>query len=286
MMKRLFMSIVILFWASTALAQLVMEVLPLNHSRPAELISPINSILDGQGSVVVIQNKLVIRATPQKITQIKKLLQQIDTPLQNLRISVRQGVHLDTDKQDMSVSADVAVGDSGRIAVGPKPRPRDSGQVTAQSDNSSLTGRFMHNKFAEHDLVSQQILTLEGRPALIQVTQSIPTKVRRSGGNDEGTYEEELLVFRNATIGFSVTPRLVGEGDEVILEILPVHSKLKGNRIESHGAHTTVSGKLGEWIEIGGIEHTESLMNREIFSGSKIKSREKRTIFMKVEKTQ
>jgi hypothetical protein len=284
MVKRLFISILILFWASTALAQLMMEVLPLNHSRSEEMLPAINGILDGQGSVVVIQNKLVIRATPQKIAQIKNLLQQIDTPLQNLRITVRQGVRRNIEKQDMSVSANVAVGDSGQVMIGPQPKPRNGNNVMGRLDNNSLAGHFSHNDLAERDLISQQILTLEGHPAIIQVTQSFPTTVRRSGENPDGTYEEELLVFREATIGFSVVPRLVGKDDEVILEISPVHSKLKGGRMESHGAQTTVRGKLGKWIEIGGIDYTESLINRELYSESKIKSREKRTIFLKVEK--
>lgn len=286
MMKRLFISILILLWASTALAQLVMEVLPLNHSRPEELVSGINSILNGQGNVVVIQNKLVVRATPQKLAQIKSLLEQIDIPLQNLRITVKQGLRQDNERQDKSLSADVAVGNSGRIKAGSNLGARDGANVTARSGNSSLGGHFRHNNRAERDLVSQQILTLEGHPAIIHVTQSIPTRVIRKGQNAHGKYQEEVTVFRDASIGFSVIARLVGKGDEVILEISPEHSKFNSRRVESHVAHTTVSGKLGEWIEIGGIEHTESLRTQEILADSKIESRENRTIFLKVEKTQ
>jgi hypothetical protein len=285
MMKRLFISILILLWASTALAQLVMEVLPLKHSRPNELVPAIKGILDGQENVVVIQNKLVVRATPRKLAQIKSLLKQIDTPLQNLRITVRQGLRQDIEKQDSSVSADVAVGNSGRISVGPNRGASGGANVTARSGNSSLGGHFSNNNLAERDLVSQQILTLEGRPAIIHVTQSVPTRVIRKGHNAQGKYQEEVTVFRDASIGFSVIPRLVGKGDDVILEVSPEHSKFKGSRVETHGAHTTVSGKLGEWIEIGGMGHTESLENRGILADSKIKSRENRTIFLKVEKT-
>ena len=63
-------------------------------------------------------------------------------------------------------------------------------------------------------------------------------------------------MFRDASIGFSVVPRLVGKGDEVILEVSPEYSRFKGGRVETQGVHTTVSGKLGEWIEIGGIAHS------------------------------
>lgn len=285
-MKRIIIAIIILLWASTALAQLVMEVLPMKHSRPEEMVSGINGILDGQGNVVVIQNKLVVRTTPQKLAEIKNLLKQIDIPLQNLRITVKQAMRQNIERQDGSVSADVAVGDSGRISAGSSRGARGGGNVTARSGNSSLGGHFHHNNLAERDLVSQQILTLEGRAAIIHVTQSIPTRQRRTGKNDQGSYEEEFLVFRKATIGFSVVPRLVGKGDEVILEISPEHSRFKGGRVVTQGAHTTVSGKLGEWIEIGGIALTESLENSGILAGSKTTSRENRTIFLKVEKTQ
>ena len=286
MIKRLFISILILLWASTAMAQLVMEVLPLKHSRPNELVPVIKGMLDGQENVVVIQNKLVVRATPRKLAQIKNLLKQIDTPLQNLRITVRQGLRQDIERQDSSISADVAVGNSGRIKVGPHGGASGGANVTAHSGNSSLGGHISNDNLAERELVSQQILTLEGRPAIIHVTQSIPTRVIRKGQNSQGKYQEEVTVFRDASIGFSVIPRLVGKGDEVILEISPEHSKFKGGLIETQAAHTTVSGKLGEWIEIGGIEHTESHKNRGILTDSRIESREDRTIFLKVEKTQ
>ncbi len=286
MMKRLFISILILLWASTALAQLVMDVLPVNHSRAEALVPAINGILEGQGNVVVIQNKLVVRATPQKMAQIKSLLKQIDTPLQNLRITVKQGFRQDIERQDKSLSADVTVANSGRIHVGSNREASDGVSVTARSGNSSLGGHFRHNNSAERDLVSQQILTLEGHPAIIHMTKSIPTRIIRKGQNAQGKYQEEVTVFRDASIGFSVVPRLVGKGEEVILEISPEHSRFRGSRVETFGAHTTVRGKLGEWIEIGGIEQTESSVNRGILADSKIDSRQNRTIFLKVEKTQ
>ena len=100
------------------MAQMVMEIIPLKHSRPEEMVSGIREILAGEGRVAVIQNKLVVRATPQKLDQIKNLLRQIDTRLQNLRITVKQGVRQDIDRNDRSLSADVEVGSSGRIRAG------------------------------------------------------------------------------------------------------------------------------------------------------------------------
>ena len=148
-MKRLFISIMILFCASTALAQLVMEVLPLKHSRPEEMVSGIKGILEGQGSVVVIQNKLVVRTTPHKLAEIKRLLEQIDIRLQNLRITVRQGLRRDFEKQDRSLSADVAVGNSGHISAGSNRGTREGGNVTAKSGDSSVSGHFRHKNLAE-----------------------------------------------------------------------------------------------------------------------------------------
>ena len=286
MMKRLFISALIFLWTSPAIAQMVMEVIPLKHSRPEEMVPGIRGILEGQGKVAVMQNKLVVRTTPQKLVQIKKLLEQIDKRLQNLRITVKMGVRHDNERNDRSLSADVEVGKSGRIKAGTNRGSTGGGNVMAKSGNSSIGARFRHNQHSERDLVSQQILTLEGRPAIIHITKSIPTRAIRKGHDARGKYEEEVTVFRDASIGFSVVPRLTGKGDEVILEISPEHSRFKGNRVESSGAHTTVSGKLGEWIEIGGIDQNESSGSRGTFADSSTNSHSNRTILVKVEKTQ
>ena len=58
--------------------------------------------------------------------------------------------------------------------------------------------------------------------------------------------------------GFEVLPRV--SGDTVTLEIRPFRAKRSpsgGGVIEQQELSTTVSGKLGEWMSIGGVEEQE-----------------------------
>jgi hypothetical protein len=65
--------------------------------------------------------------------------------------------------------------------------------------------------------------------------------------------------------GFYATPRL--SGDRVTLEISPQQQRLTGGdrgaqvAVATGSAATTVSGRLGEWIEIGGVIETSAGSN-------------------------
>ena len=54
--------------------------------------------------------------------------------------------------------------------------------------------------------------------------------------------------------GFYVLPRVRGEN--VVLEVSPYKSSRTGtsrDNVDTQSAHTTVTGRIGEWIPIGGV---------------------------------
>jgi len=64
----------------------------------------------------------------------------------------------------------------------------------------------------------------------------------------------ETTQFRDAATGFYVLPRVAG--DRVTLDISPQRetlSKQPRGGVNVQSMVTTVSGRLGEWMEIGGI---------------------------------
>ena len=65
---------------------------------------------------------------------------------------------------------------------------------------------------------------------------------------------------QEAQTGFVATPRL--SGDRFTLEISPSQQRSGTSRHDADAAMqslvTTVSGRLGEWIELGGVTATET----------------------------
>ena len=96
-------------------------------------------------------------------------------------------------------------------------------------------------------------LVRQGKPALIEIGQSVPVAERRvkGGGIDPRLYN--TITYKDVTTGFRVLPRV--SGSIVTLEISPQRaapSAQGGGSCDIAQMHTTVSGTLGEWIDIGG----------------------------------
>jgi hypothetical protein len=101
-------------------------------------------------------------------------------------------------------------------------------------------------------------------------------------GNDI-PYQGRMAQLQDVTSGFYVVPRL--QGDEVTLEILQ-HDDRPGRRrgvINTQSAGTMVRGRLGEWVELGGVATSNN--NRQGGPGRSVNSRgsNNRAIQVKVE---
>ena len=101
--------------------------------------------------------------------------------------------------------------------------------------------------------VTQRIQVLEGNAAFIHTGQSVPVGERNVFHGPGGTTIQDSVRYRDVTTGFYVYPRV--NGDRVILRISPQKQNLSpegGGRIDVQTAETTVSGRLGQWIDLGG----------------------------------
>jgi len=105
--------------------------------------------------------------------------------------------------------------------------------------------------------VDQRVQVLEGGRAMIFTSQSQPD--------------------RELATGFEVVPRLAG--GSVILEILQRRDTPQAQQL----AATTVSARLGEWVEIGGTASTAARDERGILSASRARAAELRRVWVKVE---
>lgn len=255
------------------------EVITLKY-RTAEQVMPLlRPMLDKSGSMTGMQNQLIVRTSPANLNELKKILATIDAMPRRLMISVRQDAAVDRDRSEMQASGRIVTG-SGSVVVGDAGR---DGGVRARIDNT---------RSLSDDRNMQTIQVLEGNSAFIHTGQSVPVpqqQVTRTIINGKAVDRVSSGVqYRDVQTGFHVLPRL--NGDQVVLEINPQRDtfaapeqNLPQGSINTQRAATIVSGRLGEWIELGGVTQGGSNQQTVILGSTRETSADNRRILVKVD---
>lgn len=229
----------------------------LRHRSAEELIPILRPILDADGAISGSGYTLIVRSNKENLAQIATLVERLDQAAEQLLISVEQG----GERQGRGSGAEVA-GNEQRIGA-----------------------RVYSTQREKLESIGQQLRVMEGQWATIRVGQSIPQVVQQYRHSVRGSEVEQRIEYKDVDSGFEVRPRV--RGDEVILEIRPFRatpSKSGGGVIEQQSLFTTVRGKLGQWLEIGG--HTEQQQTNEYGMIYSTKERDQlvRNIRLKVER--
>ena len=123
----------------------------------------------------------------------------------------------------------------------------DTNENNQQNSGDSQT-RIISYGTASRDGGVQQIQASEGVPALIQVGQSVPLTTTQQ--DSYGRLQNQTQ-YRNVTQGFYVTASVT-----VHLAISTNRDRMSQERpdvVNVQSTDTTVSGRLGEWIPLAGI---------------------------------
>ena len=266
------------------------EVITLKY-RTAEQVMPLlRPMLDKDGSMTGMQNQLIVRTSAGNLSDLKNILTTIDSMPRRLQITVRQDAALDRERAEAQVSGRLVTG-SGGVAVGDSARG-PGGVAEVRSGDSVARARIDNTRSLGNDRNTQNVQVLEGSSAFINTGQSVPVQqvlaaptivngrvVNTAGGT---------LQYRDAQTGFYVLPRL--SGDRVTLEIsqqletfaAPAQNLPPGS-VNSQRAATTVAGRLGEWIEIGGIAQGGVNQQAVILGSTRETSVNNRRILVKVD---
>jgi hypothetical protein len=163
-----------------ARAQASLEIIPLRHRTPEQVLPVLRPLLEPGGVLSAGSNQLIVRTSPRNLEQIESALAAIDTPLRRLLISVRFGNATEFAARDVEVRSALRPGGSGAEL-----RAIDSGA-------------------AADERVDQRVQVLEGGRATIAVGQLRPLGA--------GTGEMQEIAT-----GFTVVPRVAGQ--RVLLDI-------------------------------------------------------------------
>ncbi|QJI28633.1 secretin [Pseudomonas sp. ADAK18] len=190
------------------------EVVPLSNRTSADLLPVAQNFIGKDGTVSAYGNQLIVNAEPEKIQALRALLTQLDTPSKRLLITV------DTNENNQQSNGD------------------NQTQIITYSTESRDGG-------------IQQIQASEGVPALIQIGQSVPLTTTQP---DAYGRPQNQTQYRNVTQGFYVTASVTGE--TVHLSISTNRDRMSQERpdvVNVQSTDTTVSGRLGEWITLAGV---------------------------------
>jgi type II secretory pathway component GspD/PulD (secretin) len=128
------------------------------------------------------------------------------------------------------------------------------------------------------------VQVIEGGRALIRVGQSVPVRNRQVIDTPSGRSVTATTDFVEADTGFYVVPRVAGE--QVTLEIFTAADTLRTSRpagVNVQQVQTVVSGRLGQWIEIGAIDQQASQRDSELLARSRDARSDNRRVLVKVD---
>lgn len=244
------------------------EVIALNYRSADEVLPVVRSVLADEGRVSPYGNQLIVNAAPEKISEIRQLLEQLDTRPRRLLISVASSDANYQSDRGYRADGSIAVGDA-RVQIGRgEVNGHDQVRIIRRSTDSRGGG-------------TQQVQASEGYPALIQVGQSVPIA---STSRDAYGQVYRNTEYRNVTQGFYVTASLTGE---------IVHISISSNRdrlnhdqpgvIDVQSTDTRVSGRLGEWISIGAVNQQNQAEQRDVLQHRSTQGRDDMTLRVKVE---
>lgn len=248
--------------------QAATEVLPLNYRTADDVLGIVQSVLGNEGRVSAYGSQLIVNAPAEKINEVRQLLEQLDTRPRRLLISVESTDSSHLDDRGYRVDGTLSSG-SGEVQIGRgEIGGRDQVRIIRRSTGSRSGG-------------TQQVQATEGYPALIQVGQSVPLTTTSTG--PYGQIHQDTQ-YRDVTRGFYVTATLSGE--LVHVNISSQRDRLNRHQpgvIDVQSTDSRVSGRLGEWITLGGISEDTSSSGRDILQRRTTQGREDMTLRVKVE---
>lgn len=231
------------------LADYPIEVIELQSRSVDEVLPLLQPLVGSDATLTGMGNKLVIKATAQRVQEIRQLLAELDRPPRQLRITVDKGDDALRASRGYNASADIRLGDNSQISINSPGRPVDSSRAQVQLRDRSTTTTRTSKQFVQ---------AMEGQPAYISSGLRVPLRTTDGYYAAGVPYYRSTTQLYDVTAGFYVVPRVSGE--VVTLEIMQ-HDDRPGRQrgvIDTQRVNTRVQGRLGDWIELGGLDQSQA----------------------------
>jgi len=240
--------VTLLFCCSATWGQPSLEVIDLRHTTAEQVLPALRPLLEPGGVLTGQRSQIIVRTSPRNLAELRRALETLDAAARRLVISVRLE----------------SAGDARESALGIDAR--------VSSRGSRIAARAGESRAAASERVDQRVQVLEGGRARIATGTSQPLELR------DGS------VIQDIATGFEVVPRLAG--DSVLLEIAPqreVAGTVVRGSVQVQRASSTVRARLGEWVELAGVEERSLREERGVLSRERSGGSVRRRIWVKVE---
>lgn len=235
-------------------------VIDLKHRRAEELIPALQPLLEQGGALSGQDYKLFVRTSSANLAQMRSIVAQLDRQQRQMLVSVRRSTAQDIQRESASASGTLRTGDGGGARIGVR-----AGQTNLQTQGASVSS----------------VQVLEGNAAFISTGTSVPIVTAAAVGGGRRPFVAGAIEQRNLQRGFMVTPRV--NGDQVILDISQQDERVADGGIQSQSLNTQVMGRLGSWIQLGGISESSSRTDSGILSRSHSTHGNELAVWVKVE---
>lgn len=255
----------------------VLEVIEPRYRTADELMAILRPFLAADGAMSSAGNRIVLRTTPANLDELRKILDTIDRRPRDLMITVTEDVDLVLRENEVAVGGRVGDG-AGQVEVplppgrGPSMRAGEAGArvFSSQSSSRASTGR--------------SVRVLEGATAFVATGQSVPLSSTAVIRTPDGRRIVQQTQSRQAVAGFHARARV--NGDRVTVELSNRNDRVvrrDSGVVETRQMDTVVSGRLGEWIELGGAAQSRASDESAITYRSDDAARDLRRLFLKVD---
>lgn len=255
---------------ATAVEAASVTLIQLRNRPAAEVIPVVQPFLESGDAISGQGFKIFLRASPSTVAQVKEMVAALDVAAKSLQISVFQGSTRGLNQLGFGAGVRIE-GDNASVRIGDTGNDAGGGSITYGTRGGSASIGGSSTRLRLKDSPVHQVRVTEGREAYIETGAEIPyfsgagwirPKTSRGG-----------VDYKRVTTGFYVLPRVNGE--RVTLEISPFRNAASGGgEIETSSARTTVSGRIGEWILIGGV--SEQLKQKQSGGGRSVSTQSRR----------
>jgi hypothetical protein len=204
--------------------QNVVEIVPVFNRPATEILSLLAPLLESTDTLVDNTNSLIVKTTPERLNNLRVLIQQLDVASIQLVISVIHNSHLNANELNAQ-------------------RTTDSHAINMQGLNADTRELKQQRQF---------LRTSSGQAAYLNMglfRQSASGNITRY--NNGIVQTDNQTQTQQANTGFMLLPKLYGQ--EVSIDIEPWSEQLQSNQqMQTQSLHSQFRAKLGEWIEIAG----------------------------------
>lgn len=236
------------------------EIFELRH-RPASEILPAIRDLAPEGVAVSAQGfRIVARGDAGALTELAAVVRSLDTPVQNLRVSVRQSRQ--SQRRSRSLRGTGVIDGDGASS---RLRLRGSGDARVRTSEQAVI--VQSGQSAWVDAGGEQLV----------VTERLLGRDRRGQG-----LLGQRIQARRWHDGFFVTAERRGDRVSVRIEVLR-EGALEDAEAERFSLITNLETGLGEWVRLAGLSEDSSAGDRSVLRRSRDARARDRSLWLRVE---